>query len=147
MVPCRMNYYLTVSEKILKIYLQYLAYEDLYIYSIDEVFIDVTGYLKLYRCSPSELAYQMMYDILKQTGIPSTCGVGPNLLLAKVALDTEAKVAPNGIAVWDFQDVPTKLWSIQPLSKMWGVGHQLEKRLNQLGIYCVGVLLSIPLNF
>lgn len=147
MVPCRMNYYLTVSEHILKIYLQYVAYEDLYIYSIDEVFIDVTSYLNLYRCSPSELAYQMMCDILKQTGIPSTCGVGPNLLLAKVALDTEAKSAANGIAVWDFQDVPTKLWPIQPLSKMWGIGQKLEKRLNRLGIYCVGDLAQYPVEF
>lgn len=79
-----------------------------------------------------------MNDIVYQTGIPATCGIGPNLLLAKVALDTEAKQMADGIAQWTFEDVETKLWRIRPLSKMWGIGDRLEKRLNDLGIYEIG---------
>lgn len=146
MVPSRMNYYLEMSQQILKIYLKYVAPEDLYIYSIDEVFIDVTGYLTLYQCTASELAFRMMGTILKETGIPSTCGIGPNLLLAKLALDIEAKSAPNGIARWKFSDVKTKLWPLQPLSKMWGIGSRLEKRLNQLGMYSVGDIANAPID-
>lgn len=146
-VSCRMNHYLKVSQDILKIYLQYVSYEDLHIYSIDEVFIDVTSYLRLYRCDAYTLAKNMMCHILKETGIPSTCGIGPNLLLAKVALDIEAKKAPDGIAEWSFSDVETKLWSVSPLSKMWGIGKQLEKRLNKMGMYYVGDIANFPLSF
>lgn len=146
-VPCRMSRYLKVSQDILKIYLKYVAYEDLHIYSIDEVFIDVTSYLRLYKCDAATLAKTMMCHILKETGIPSTCGIGPNLLLAKVALDVEAKHAPDGIVEWSFSDVETKLWSITPLSRMWGIGNRLEKRLNQLGMYCVGDIANYPLTF
>ncbi|MCU7197449.1 Y-family DNA polymerase [Turicibacter sanguinis] len=146
-VPCRMNHYLKVSQDILKIYLRYVSYEDLHIYSIDEVFIDITSYLRLYKCDAYTLAKQMMCDILKETGIPSTCGIGPNLLLAKVALDIEAKKAVNGIAQWSYTDVKTKLWPLTPLSKMWGIGIQLEKRLNRMGMYCVGDIAQYPLDF
>ena len=135
LVPCRMRYYLKISKQIVSIYLKYIAYEDLHVYSIDEAFLDVTHYLKMYQCSAYELAKRIMNDIVYQTGIPATCGIGPNLLLAKVALDTEAKQMADGIAQWTFEDVETKLWRIRPLSKMWGIGDRLEKRLNDLRIY------------
>lgn len=147
LVPCRMSHYLKVSQDILKIYLRYVSYEDLHIYSIDEVFIDITSYLRLYKCDAYTLAKQMMCEILKETGIPSTCGIGPNLLLAKLALDIEAKKAVDGIAQWSYEEVQTKLWPVTPLSKMWGIGPQLEKRLNRMGMYCVGDLANCPLDF
>ena len=139
-VPPRMRLYIEKSKEVVGIYLDYVAKEDLHVYSIDECFLDVTDYLKLYKKSDYELAEEILEKIENQTGLTATCGIGPNLLLAKVAMDTEAKKYKNGIAKWTYEDVENKLWSITPLSKMWGIGSRMEKNLNNLGIYSVGDL-------
>ena len=139
-VPPRMKLYIEKSKEVVSIYLDYVASEDLHIYSIDECFLDVTDYLKLYKKTDYELAEEILNKIYEQTGLTATCGIGPNLLLAKVAMDIEAKKYKNGIAKWTYNDVPTKLWSITPLSKMWGIGSRMERNLNILNIYTIGDL-------
>ena len=139
-VPPRMKLYIAKSKEIVGIYLDYVAPEDLHVYSIDECFLDVTDYLKLYKKTDYELAEEILNKVYEQTGLTATCGIGPNLLLAKVAMDIEAKKYKNGISKWTYDDVPTKLWSITPLSKMWGIGSRMERNLNILNIYTVGDL-------
>lgn len=139
-VPPRMKLYIAKSKEVVGIYLDYVAPEDLHVYSIDECFLDVTDYLKLYKKTDYELAEEILNKIYDKTGLTATCGIGPNLLLAKVAMDIEAKKYKNGIAKWTYDDVPTKLWSITPLSKMWGIGARMEHNLNILNIYTVGDL-------
>ena len=139
-VPPRMNYYVAMSKKVISIYLQFVAKEDLHVYSIDECFLDVTHYLKLYKKTDYEIAEEILREITKQTGLTATCGIGPNRLLAKIAMDTEAKKYKNGIAKWTEDDIKNKLWKITPLSKMWSIGPRMEKRLNAMGIYSVGDL-------
>ena len=139
-VPPRMKLYIEKSKEIVNIYLDYVAKEDLHIYSIDECFLDVTDYLKLYKKSDYELAEEILKTIQEKTGLTATCGIGPNPLLAKVAMDTEAKKYKNGIAKWNYDDIPNKLWPITPLSKIWGIGKRMEKNLNILNIYSIGDL-------
>ena len=136
-VPPRMSYYIKKSEEVISVYLDYVAKDDLYVYSIDECFLDVTNYLKMYKKTDYELAEEILDTIQKRTGLTATCGIGPNILLAKVAMDTEAKKFKNGIAKWTYEDISNTLWQITPLSKMWGIGPRMEKRLNALGIYKV----------
>ncbi len=141
-VPPRMSLYLKKSKEVIDIYLDYVAMEDLHVYSIDEAFLDLTNYLKMYKKTDYEMAETIMADITKKTGLTATCGIGPNMLLAKIAMDTEAKKYKNGIAKWTYDDIKDKLWTIEPLSKMWGIGSRMEKRLNTLGIYSVGELAN-----
>ena len=133
----RMNLYLKKSQEVVEVYLKYVAKEDLHIYSIDECFLDVTDYLKLYQKTDYELALDILKDVRKSTGLYATCGIGPNMLLAKISMDIEAKHNEDFIAKWDYEDIPDKLWSISPLSKVWGIGPRMEKNLNKLGIYSV----------
>ena len=133
--PPRMSYYIKKSKEVISVYLDYVAKDDLYVYSIDECFLDVTNYLKMYKKTDYELAEEILDAIHKRTGLTATCGIGPNILLAKVAMDTEAKKYKNGIAKWTYEDISNTLWQITPLSKMWGIGPRMEKRLNALGIY------------
>lgn len=139
-VPPRMKLYIEKSKEIVSIYLDYVSQEDLHVYSIDECFLDVTNYLKLYKKTDYELAEEILQKIETQTGLTATCGIGPNLLLAKVAMDIEAKKHKNGIAKWTYDDIANKLWPITPLSKMWGIGKRMEKNLNFLNIYTIGDL-------
>ena len=139
-VPPRMSLYQRKSKEVIEIYLKYVAKEDLVVYSIDECFLDVTDYLKMYNMSDEKLAITILDDIKKTTGLVGTAGIGPNMLLAKVSMDIEAKHTKNNIAKWTYDDVETKLWSIKPLSKMWGIGANLEKRLNNMNIFSVGEL-------
>jgi len=134
----RMRTYLEYSAEIIRIYLNYVAPEDLHIYSVDEVFLDVTNYHKVYKKKPMELAKDIIQDVLDQTKIPATAGIGDTLLLAKVALDIESKKVKGGVAEWRYEDVKEKLWPITPLSKFWGIGHKMEQRLNQLGLFKMG---------
>lgn len=145
-VPPRMRTYILFSEKVISVYLDFVAKEDLYVYSIDECFLDVTSYLSLYKKSDYELAKEILQEITKRTGLTATCGIGPNILLAKVAMDIEAKQYKNGIAKWSMQDVYTKLWPVSPLSKMWGIGKRMEKKLNALGIFSIGDLACYDKN-
>ena len=139
-VPPRMKLYLEKSKEVVKIYADFVSFEDLHIYSIDECFLDVTDYLHYYQLTEEELAVKILQTIEAKTGLTATCGIGPNMLLAKLAMDIDAKKYKNGIAKWTYEDIETKLWPITPLSKIWGIGSRLEKRLNNLGIYSMGDL-------
>ncbi len=145
-VKPRMNLYLQKSKEVVSIYLDFVAKEDLHVYSIDECFLDVTSYLHFYQKNDEQLAELILKTIEEKTGLTATCGIGPNLLLAKVAMDVDAKRYKNGIAKWSMQDVPTKLWTITPLSKMWGIGPRMERNLNRLGIYTIGDLAHYDEN-
>ena len=133
----RMSLYLAKSREVVEVYLKYVSLEDLHIYSIDECFLDVTNYLKMYGKSDYELALDILEDVRKETGLTATCGIGPNMLLAKLSMDIEAKHNKDFIAKWTYDDIPTKLWPIHPLSKIWGIGPRMEVNLNRLGIYSV----------
>lgn len=137
-VPPRMRLYQNKSKEVIEIYLEYVAPEDLHIYSIDECFLDVTNYLKLYKKTDYELALEILQVIEKRTGLTATAGIGPNMLLAKVSMDIEAKHNKDNIAKWTYDEIKTKLWKIRPLSKMWGIGSQMEKRLNNMGLSSIG---------
>ena len=136
----KMERYLEYSTKIVEIYLQFVSEADVYVYSVDEVFIDATEYLKYYKTTDYKLAKRIMKAIYDQTKIYATCGIGPNMLIAKLALDIESKHSPDFIAKWDYDDLPTRLWPITPLSEMWGIGRNMERNLNSLGIYKIGDL-------
>ena len=133
----RMSLYLVKSREVVEVYLKYVSLEDLHIYSIDECFLDVTNYLKMYGKSDYELALDILEDVRKETGLTATCGIGPNMLLAKLSMDIEAKHNKDFIAKWTYDDIPNKLWPIHPLSKIWGIGPRMEVNLNRLGIYSV----------
>jgi len=136
----RMALYIEMSKKVVEIYLEYVSSEDLHIYSIDECFLDLTNYMKLYNKTTFELAKEILDKITKKTGLYATAGIGPNMLLSKIAMDIEAKKSHNFIAEWSYDDVKTKLWNITPLSDMWGIGSRMEKNLNKLGINSIGDL-------
>lgn len=145
--PPRMSLYLKKSKEIINIFLDFISPEDMHVYSIDESFLDVTDYLKLYKTDDVTLAKQIMKKITEKTGLTSTCGIGPNLLLAKIALDVESKHNSDFIAKWTYNDVKTKLWNIEPLTEMWGIGTKTAKKLNDLGIKKVGDINKYPISF
>lgn len=133
-----MKTYLEVSAEINSIYLDYVSDDDLFVYSIDESFLDCTHYLKRHHDTPKSYAKKIMQDIKKRTGLTVTAGIGKNMFMAKACMDIEAKHDPDCLSQWDYKDIPDHLWNIHPLSKMWGIGPRLEKRLNSLGLYYVG---------
>lgn len=143
----RMSLYIKKSKEIINIFLDFVSKEDMHVYSIDESFLDVTDYLKLYKMDDITLAKTIMNEITKRTGLTSTCGIGPNLLLAKVALDIDSKNSQDFIAKWTYEDIKTKLWNIEPLNKMWGIGNKTMKKLNDLGIKKVGDINKYPKSF
>lgn len=139
----RMAYYMSYSARIYNIYLRYIAAEDIHVYSIDEVFIDVTPYLKNYKMTAKELAVKLMKEVFKETGITATAGVGTNLYLAKVAMDIVAKhVKPDKdgarIAELDEMSYRRELWSHRPLTDFWRVGRGYAKRLEKAGLFTMG---------
>lgn len=137
-VPPRMKLYQEKSKEVIRVYLEFISAEDLHIYSIDECFLDITNYLKLYKKTDYELAIDILKRIKEKTGLTATAGIGPNMLLAKVAMDIEAKHTSDNIAKWTYDDVETKLWEITPLSKMWGIGSRMEASLNKLNLFKIG---------
>lgn len=145
--PTRMSLYVKKSKEVINCFLDFVSKEDMHVYSIDEAFLDVTDYLKLYKMDDVTLAKTIMARIKEKTGLTSTCGIGPNLLLAKVALDIESKHSPDFIAKWTYEDVKTKLWNITPLDEMWGIGSKTMKKLNDLGIYKVGDINKYSKDF
>ncbi|HIR74175.1 TPA: Y-family DNA polymerase [Candidatus Ventrenecus avicola] len=145
-VPPRMKRYIEMSKKVVAIYLSFVSQEDLHIYSIDECFLDVTGYLSYYKKSDYDLAEEILKTVEEKTGLTATCGIGPNMLLAKLSMDIEAKKYKNGIAKWTYEDVSSKLWPITPLSQVWGIGKRMEQRLNNLGIQSIGDLAHYDKN-
>lgn len=141
----KMKRYLEMSARINDIYLEYVSEEDLFVYSIDESFLDVTKYLKRNKDTPKSYARKIIEEIRSKTGLTVTAGIGLNLFMAKAAMDIEAKHNPDFLAEWNYDSIPEHLWSVSPLSKMWGIGNRLEKRLNALGFYCVGdIAVSDP---
>lgn len=145
-VPPRMGLYQKKSKEVIKVYEEYISSEDMHIYSIDEVFLDVTNYLSLYKKTPYELALFILNKVKEKTGLVAAAGIGPNIILAKVAMDLDAKNSKNNIALWSFKDVKNKLWKIEPLSKMWGIGFRMEKNLNSLGIFSIKDLACFNKN-
>lgn len=132
-----MSYYIQKSKEVVSIYLDYVSKDDLHIYSIDECFLDVTHYLKLYKKTDYELAKEILENVYKKTGLTATAGIGPNMLLAKVSMDIEAKHNKDNISKWTYEDVEKKLWKISPLSDMWGIGRNMERNLNKMNIFSV----------
>ncbi len=145
-VPPRMGLYAKKSNEVFNVYKKFFSKDDIHKYSIDEVFIDVTSYLNLYKKTPLELALFLLKEVKKETGLQAAAGIGPNIFLSKVAMDLEAKNNKNSIAEWTFEDVESKLWKITPLSKIWGIGTRMEKKFNNLGIFNVKDLANTNKN-
>ena len=149
--PPRMALYMQYSTRIYDIYLKYIAPEDIHVYSIDEVFMDVTQYLTIYKMSAKELASKIIRQVQEETGIAATAGIGTNLYLCKVALDIMAKHAEpdeNGvrIAVLDEMSYRTLLWDHKPLTDFWRVGHGYRKKLEEHGLYTMGDIARCSLG-
>lgn len=141
--PPRMAYYMEYSSSIYSIYLKYIAPEDIIVYSIDEVFMDVTDYLFTYKLTAHELAMKIILDVLDTTGITATAGIGTNLFLAKVAMDIVAKHIPadkNGVRIAELDEMGfrRKLWTHQPLTDFWRVGRGYSKKLEEHGMFTMG---------
>ena len=139
----RMAFYMAYSKQIYEIYLKYVAAEDIHVYSIDEVFMDVSGYLRTYQMSARELTAAIIRDVRKTTGITATAGIGTNLYLAKAAMDIVAKHVPADkdgvrIAELDEQTYRQTLWGHTPLTDFWRVGRGYERRLQKLGLNTMG---------
>lgn len=149
--PPQMALYMKYSTKIYEIYLKYVAPEDIHVYSIDEVFMDVTHYLKIYKMMPEELASKMICDVYEQTGITATAGIGTNLYLCKVAMDIMAKhAAPDDrgvrIAKLDEYSYRKYLWDHRPLIDFWRVGRGYAKKLEAAGLYTMGDIARCSLG-
>ncbi|SFP41311.1 DNA polymerase V [Oscillibacter sp. PC13] len=141
--PPRMAYYMEYSTRIYEIYMKYVAPEDIVVYSIDEVFMDVTDYLNTYKLSPHDLAMKIILDVLETTGITATAGIGTNLFLCKVAMDIVAKHIPadkNGVRIAELDEMKYRreLWSHQPLTDFWRVGRGYAKKLEENGMFTMG---------
>ena len=131
----RMKKYIEYSANIYAIYLKYFSKEDIHVYSIDEAFMDVTNYLKLYKVNPIQLAQIIIKDIFKTYGITGTAGIGTNMYLAKIALDITAKHNPSNIGYLNEEKYKKELWHHKPLSDFWQIGKGIERRLNKMRIY------------
>ena len=141
----RMAHYIEVSSKIYSIYLKYIAPEDIHVYSIDEVFMDVTAYLGSYKMTAHELVIKMIRDVLKQTGITATAGIGTNMYLCKVAMDIVAKKMPadkDGVRIAELDEMSYRqqLWDYKPITKFWRIGNGIAEKLARYGIDTMGKL-------
>ena len=141
--PPRMAHYMKYSSKIYNIYLKYFSSDDIYVYSIDEVFIDVTHYLKTYNMRAKELVTKVIQDVYQTTGITATAGIGTNLYLCKIAMDIVAKhVKPdeNGVRIAGLDEMAYRklLWGHRPLTDFWRVGKGYTKKLEEHGMYTMG---------
>ena len=149
--PPRMAKYIEVSSQIYSIYLRFVSSEDIHVYSIDEVFVDVTDYIKIYALSAEELARKMIRTVYEETGITATAGIGTNLYLAKVAMDILAKHAEADkygvrIASLDEMSYRRALWEHEPLDDFWRVGHGYVSRLHMMGLYTMGDIARCSLE-
>ncbi len=150
-MPPRMARYLEVSNGIYQIYLKYVAKEDILVYSVDEVFMDVTHYLKTYQMTPEELAEKIVMEIMEKTGIAATAGIGTNMYLAKIAMDIWAKHQkpdPGKVRMASLNEKTYRkyLWSHEPLSDFWRVGRKTQEKLNQIGIQTMGDIARCSLG-
>lgn len=139
----KMEFFVEMSMAITDLINQFVPKEAIHVYSVDESFVDLTGTKKL-RGSTEETAKFIQESIYRQFQIPSAVGMGPNMLMAKLALDLEAK--KTNFAKWTYEDVPKKLWPVAPLSEMWGIGRRTERTLNNMGIFKVGDLAQTDLQ-
>lgn len=149
--PPRMAHYMEFSTRIYQIYLKYIAPEDIHVYSIDEVFIDATDYLGIYKLSARELAMKMIHDVLESTGITATAGIGTNLYLCKIALDIQAKHIPadhNGVRIAELDEMSYRrlFWSHRPLTDFWRIGKGYAKKLEDHGLYTMGDIARCSLG-
>ena len=141
--PPQMAHYMEVSGRIYGIYLRHIAPEDIHVYSIDEVFIDATDYLKAYKLSAHDFARKLIREVLAETGITATAGIGPNLYLCKIAMDIEAKHSPadaDGVRIAELDEMSyrRKYWTHRPLTDFWWVGRGIAARLEAAGMYTMG---------
>ena len=146
--PPRMAHYIEVSTRVYQTYLKYIAAEDIHVYSIDEVFMDVTAYLSAYKMTAHQLAMTMIQDVLKTTGITATAGIGTNLYLCKVAMDIVAKHIPadkDGVRIAELDEMSyrEKLWDYRPLTKFWRVGRGIAEKLMPYGIDTMGKIARL----
>ncbi len=149
--PPRMKMYEEYSTKIYSIYLKYIAPEDIHVYSIDEVFIDATHYLKTYKVTAHELAMSMIREVLYTTGITATGGIGTNMYLAKVAMDIVAKHVPadkDGVRIAELDEMSyrEKLWCHTPLTDFWRIGNGYSKKLEKMGLFTMGDIARASLD-
>ena len=135
MAPPRLKKYIDYSAEIYGTYLKYVSKDDILVYSIDEVFIDVTPYLKIYHNTAKEFAVFLMDEVTKKVGVRATAGIGTNLYLAKIALDITAKHSPDFIGILDEETYQETLWDHKPITDFWRVGRGTAKRLEKYGIY------------
>ena len=147
----RMSKYLEVSGKVYGVYLRLIAPEDIHVYSIDEVFIDATEYLRMYNVDAHSLAMRLIKDVLKETGVTATAGIGPNLYLCKVAMDIEAKhrkADKDGVRIAELTEMSyrEKYWTHRPLTDFWRIGHGTEARLASAGMYTLGDVARMSLR-
>ena len=149
--PPRMAYYIEYSTRIYNVYLKYIAPEDMHVYSIDEVMIDATQYLKTYGLTARELAVKIIRDVLETTGITATAGIGTNLYLCKIAMDIVAKhIAPDryGVRIAELDEMSYRrmLWSHRPLTDFWRVGRGYARKLEGCGLYTMGDIARCSLG-
>lgn len=149
--PPRMKLYLEYSTWIYKIYLKYIAPEDIHVYSIDEVFIDITNYFRLYKLKPYEMAKMIVQDVLKTTGVTATVGIGTNLYLAKVAMDIKAKnIRPDkdGCSIAQLDEITYRefLWTHKPITDFWRVGKGYASKLEKNGIHTMGDVARVSIG-
>src|SRR5699024_7027753 len=142
-VPAEMHLYLQVSVEVTRLFNKYVPKESIHTYSVDESFLEVDGTDRLWG-SAEQIAALILQELKETFGLTAAIGIGPNMLMAKLCLDLEAK--KYGIRRWTYRDVSSKLWKVTPLSEMWGIGSQLQKRLNRMGIKTVGELAHYPLK-
>ena len=149
--PPQMAKYLEVSGKVYSVYLRHIAPEDIHVYSIDEVFIDATEYLRIYRMDAHTLAMHLIQEVLRETGVTATAGIGPNMYLAKVAMDIEAKhrkADKDGVRIAELTEMSyrEKYWMHRPLTDFWRIGHGTEARLASAGMYTLGDVARMSLQ-
>lgn len=149
--PPRLRTYMKYSTDIYNIYQKYISKDDILVYSIDEVFCDITTYVKLYKLTPEELVTKMIMDVYNTTGITATAGIGTNMFLAKIAMDISAKHMEANeygvrLAYLDEQKYKETLWDHQPLTDFWSVGRGTVKRLNENGMYTMGDIARMSLE-
>lgn len=140
----RMKKYIEVSAQIYGIYLQYLSPDDIHVYSIDEVFIDATPYLRTYNCKAKDFAKLLMKAVMDKTGICATAGIGTNLYLAKIAMDIVAKHVPEHIGILTEELYQKYLWKHQPLIDFWNVGRGTAARLAKYGVFDMKGITELP---
>lgn len=142
--PPRMQKYIDYAAEIYEVYLKYVSCDDIHVYSIDEVFMDVTEYLELYKLGVKELAKKIINEVYKKTGVRATCGIGTNLYLAKIALDITAKHSEDFIGILNQESYRETMWNHKPLTDFWRIGRGTAERLAGRGIFTMGDIAKAP---